>query len=215
MKEGFRVQVPMEQYFRNYDKETRWLSYWHQISAVLKTNPEKVLEIGIGNKTVTDYLKRRGIEVVTVDIDEELGPDHVCSVTELSNYFEKKSFDTILCAEVLEHLPFKSFEGSLTEISKITKHYAVITLPHAGANFKIRVKIPYFNELNLYLKIPLFWKEHEFDGQHYWEIGKKGYSVGRIKRRISNHFEIETTYCPIGNPYHRFFILKPKSLMRI
>lgn len=213
MKEDFRVQIPTEQYFRNYDKETRWISYWHQISSVLKTRPEKVLEIGIGNKMVTDYLKRRGIVVVTVDIDKNLGPDYVCSVTEVSNHFESNSFDTVLCAEVLEHLPFNYFEESLSEISKITKHHAVLTLPHAGANFKIRIKVPYFNEINLYLKIPLFWEEHEFDGQHYWEIGKKHYSFSKIKRSISKYFEIETTYCPIGNPYHRFFILKPKSLI--
>ncbi len=213
MREGFKVQVPSEHYFKNYDKETRWISYWHQISGVSKTKPKKVLEIGIGNKTVTNYLKRRGIEVVTVDIDENLGPNYVCSVTELSDHFERNSFDTVLCAEVLEHLPFKYFEESLSEISKITKYYAVLTLPHAGANFKVRVKVPYFKELNLYLKIPLFWKKHEFDGQHYWEIGKKGFSLNKIKKEIKNYFEIEKTYCLISNPYHRFFILKRKTVI--
>ena len=38
---------------------------------------------------------------------------------ELSSYFGEKSFDTILCCEVLEHIPFEYFEKSLEEIKSL------------------------------------------------------------------------------------------------
>lgn len=54
----FKPQVPKEHYFEGYDEKARWISYWHQINEVLKTNARTVLEVGIGNGTVSDYLKR-------------------------------------------------------------------------------------------------------------------------------------------------------------
>jgi len=120
MNIDFKPQVPKEHYFMEYDTKERWISYWYQINEVLKTKPKKVLEIGIGNGTVANYLKNQGIEVVTVDIDEKLNPDYVCSVTELSEFFSDNQFVTILCDEVLEHIPFEYFENSLHEMQKVT-----------------------------------------------------------------------------------------------
>jgi len=205
----FEPQVPKEHYFQGYDTKERFISYWYQIDAVLKTKPKKVLEIGIGNKTVTNYLRTQGIEVTTVDIDENLDPDYVCSVTELSNCFEGKIFDTILCAEVLEHLPFEYFEISLKEMQKVTRNYVIISLPNFGTA-RFSFKIPRIKEKNILIKLP-YSKEHKFDGEHYWEIGKKGYPLSKILAIISQFFEIENNYLLPENPYHRFFVLRAKN----
>ncbi len=43
---------------RSYLSEYRWSSYWHQIECVLKNVREgDVLEIGVGNGTVSNLLK--------------------------------------------------------------------------------------------------------------------------------------------------------------
>jgi 2-polyprenyl-3-methyl-5-hydroxy-6-metoxy-1,4-benzoquinol methylase len=115
---GFKPQVPKEHYFKDYDTKERWMSYWYQINEILKSNPENVLEIGVGNKFISDYLKKEGIKLTTVDVDPELKPDFVCSVTELSKILKSK-YDVVLCAQVLEHLPFLDFEKSLNEIKKV------------------------------------------------------------------------------------------------
>ena len=48
-----------------------------------------------------------------------------------------------------------------------------------------------------------------FDGEHYWEIGKAGYPLNKIIKDIQKTgFKIEKTYRIFENPYHRFFILK-------
>jgi len=206
----FKPQVPREHYFKDYDTKERWISYWYQINEVLKTRPEKVLEVGIGNKTVSDYLRKLGITVVTADVDKSLEPDYVCSVTELSKYFNENEFDTVLCAEVLEHIPFEYFEKALEELWKVSKMYVILSLPHFGVGFSLSLKIPLLKRINITVKIPLPLR-HVFDGQHYREVGKKGYSLGKILKILSKLFYIEKTYIVPENPYHKFFILRVKK----
>ena len=44
------VQVAAEHYdFERYDDRERWMSYWHQIRAVMSVRPSRVLEIGPGS----------------------------------------------------------------------------------------------------------------------------------------------------------------------
>ncbi|NOY35618.1 MAG: class I SAM-dependent methyltransferase, partial [bacterium] len=116
-------QTGKQHYFENYDHKARWLSYYYQIREIKKG--EKVLEIGIGNGTVADYLRKRS-SIVTMDIDKELNPDIVGDVLNIP--FENKEFDVVLCAEVLEHLPFEYFEKALKEIRRVGKR-AIISLP--------------------------------------------------------------------------------------
>jgi len=199
-----------EHYFKNYDTKERWMSYWYQINKIMKLRPKNVLEIGIGNKLVSDYLKKRGINVTTVDINRDLEPDFVCSVTELSSTLKSK-YDIILCAQVLEHLPFSEFEVSLKEIAKICERYAVITLPYGGIDFSLIAYLPRIGlKKILSVKIP-FPRKHKFNGEHYWEIGKKGYSLSKIRGIISRYFIIEEEFCPPENMWHYFFILRVRK----
>jgi len=199
-----------EHYFKNYDTKERWMSYWYQINKIMKLRPKNVLEIGIGNKLVSDYLKKRVINVTTVDINRDLEPDFVCSVTELSSTLKSK-YDIILCAQVLEHLPFSEFEVSLKEIAKICERYAVITLPYGGIDFSLITYLPRIGlKKILSVKIP-FPRKHKFNGEHYWEIGKKGYSLSKIRGIISRYFIIEEEFCPPENMWHYFFILRVRK----
>ena len=134
----------------------------------------------------------------------------MCSVTELTKHFRKNEFDTILCAEVLEHIPFKYFEKSLEELSNVAKNYVILSLPHFGIGLSLNLKIPLIRRINFTIKIP-FPIKHVFDGQHYWEIGKKEYPLRKILKIISKWYNIERTYMISENPYHRFFILRVKK----
>lgn len=207
---SFDTQVPRAHYFQDYDTKNRWASYWYQINEILNTRGKTVLEVGIGNGTVADYLRRSGLEVTTVDIDSALNPDYVCSVTELTKVFQPDSFDTILCAEVLEHIPFEYFEKSLEELQKVAKNFVILSLPHFGIKLRFSVKIPLVRQKNILIKIP-YPRKYKFDGQHYWEIGKKGYPLSKIIDVISKHFNVERNYLVPENPYHMFFILRAKK----
>ena len=208
MKKTGNAQVSPDHYLsQKYDSKERWVSYWYQINEVLSLNPRNVLEIGVGNKTVSDYLKKTGIKVVTCDFDKSLKPDIIANVLNLP--FKKNSFDVVLCAEVLEHLPFKNFPRALAQIHKVTLKAAVITVPHFSiTNLYFGVKlIPFIPKKEFLLKVDVPIK-HKFLGEHYWEIGRKGYPFSRIKAEIKNTgFKIKRSFYPVENPYHHFFVL--------
>lgn len=191
----------------NYSTKARWSSYWYQINEVVNLNPQTVLEIGVGNRVVSDYLKKLGLKVTTCDFDENLKPDIVADVCNLP--FKDKSFDVILCAEVLEHLPFKKFIPALKEIRRVAKTGAVVTLPHYGlTNLYFGIKFfPFLPKKEFCLKIDYPIK-HIFLGEHYWEIGKKGYSLTKIKKAIEKAgFSIKKSFYPSEDPRHHFFVL--------
>ena len=209
VQNNFKVQVPPNHYFNiEYDTKSRWISYWYQINEVINLKSKSVLEIGVGNKSVSDYLTKIGFRVKTCDLDKSLKPDVVANILNLP--FKIDSFDVVLCAEVLEHLPFKNFSKALSNIHKVSKKYAIITLPNFSITnlyFGIKV-IPYVpkKEFLIRVRYPV---KHKFLGEHYWEIGKKGFPVSLIKESIQKSgFQIKKNYSPIEDPRHNFFILE-------
>ena len=211
MEKKERSKDSKNPYFENYDDEKRWMSYWYQIKNILELSPKSVLEIGPGNKTVARYLEDYGLEVTTVAIDREIDPDFVCDVRDLSEKVNQNSFDVVLCAEVLEHIPFQDFEKALSELHRVSKKYAVLSLPHSSLNLKFSCELSPFKERRLLMKFPITrLMEQDRDGAHYWSIGKKNYSLSKIKEKIESFFKIKKTYCPYYQPYHRFFKLKVK-----
>jgi ubiquinone/menaquinone biosynthesis C-methylase UbiE len=192
--------------FSKYDHKFRWISYWHQVDEVLKLNPKEVLEIGVGNKTVSNYLKNQGVSMVTLDIDKELEPDIVASVLKIP--LEDNSFDVVLCAEVLEHLPFGDFPRALKEMKRVTKKFIVLSLPQWGWMFYFGLKLPLLKKITIFFKIPGILK-HKPSQEHHWEIDKRGYPLRKIKRIIRNcGFKILKDFIDPDSPYHHFFILE-------
>jgi len=190
----------------DYNDKGRWTSYWYQIREVLELASASVLVVGKGDGLVPAYLKIRGLNVVTLDNDESLFPDIEASV--LNMPINDNSFDAVLCAEVLEHLPHDKFVRALSEIRRVTKSRAIISLPHFGPTIKFLLKLPFFSEMKFLWK-PLYPLTHVFKGEHYWEIGKRGYSLRRIKNDIKKSgFAIENDYVVFENPLHHFFVLK-------
>ena len=197
----------MIDYFSSdYDDEKRWASYWHQIKEITNFNPKKVLIIGKGSGLVSEYLKLIGIKTITLDIDETLVPDIVASVIKMP--FSDNEFDVVLCAQVLEHLPYEDFSKATLEIKRVTKIGAVISLPHFGPAIRFLLKLSLLPEIKFMIKLP-YPKKHIFKGEHYWEIGKEDYSIKKIKKEImKSGLNIEKDYVIFENPLHHFFILK-------
>lgn len=188
-----------------YEHLDRWISYYRQIHGLLAFKPESILEIGKGSGLVGTVLKFRGANVQSLDIDPGLHPDIVGSVTSMP--IEDKKFDVTLCAEVLEHLPFEDFPKALAEIRRVTRRAVVLSLPHWGWTFSLVFKLP------LLPRVEWCWKldgllRHPAGGDHYWEIGKRGYPLRRIRAAIeAAGFRIARTYLKADSPYHRFFLL--------
>lgn len=200
-------QVDKKFYFgKAYICPGRFASYSYQISEVIKLEPGNVLEVGVGNGLVSYMLKKAGLEITTLDIAPSLEPDIVGSILEMS--FPDGAFDLVACFEVLEHLPFEKFQESLENIYRVSKRYAVISLPDCKP--ACRIYLSKIGRRRFLLELPFFSPpEHKFNGQHFWEINKKGYplqTILRIMKKVG--FKLNKTYRIWENPYNRMFVLE-------
>ena len=178
---------------------------------MLRCNPKSVLEIGAGNHIVANILRQFGIHVTTLDINESLKPDIVGPANKIP--LERESFDAVLAGHILEHLPFDQFNECLKEIYRVSKKDAVISIPHYGLTFSIAFKFPLLKWKRFIFKIPYFWKTKPLSGEHYWEIGLRGYSLARVENAIKNSgFFIFKRFISYDDPYRMIFVLKKRNV---
>lgn len=203
-------QVGKDHYdFARYCYPERWASYYHQLKETIELSPREILEIGVGDGVFRGYIRyNTSIAYSSLDIAEDLNPDVVGSVEHIP--LPENSFDCMCAFEILEHLPFEKFNISLEEIRRVTRRFAVISLPHFGPAVKLNIKIPFLPEIKVACKIP-FPKEHTFNGQHYWEIGKRGFPLKKILAAIEKHFIVRKHFVPFESQYHRFFVLEKNN----
>ena len=95
----------------------------------------------------------------------------------------------------------------MSELKRVSKKYVILSLPHFGHSIKLSFKIPLIKEKKLAIRIP-FPTKHHFNGDHYWEIGKKGYPLMKIKQIIKKYFMLKKDFIPFENQYHHFFVLE-------
>ncbi|MCH7553531.1 MAG: class I SAM-dependent methyltransferase, partial [Chloroflexi bacterium] len=123
-----------------YDTKARFNSFWHQISEVVGTDPDSVLEVGVGSGFTSNYLRRMGISITSLDIDPSLDPDMVASVLDLP--YPDGTFDTVTCFEVLEHLPFEHFKRALSELYRVARSTVILSLPDSSRVYRVALRIP-------------------------------------------------------------------------
>ncbi len=203
-------QVDKSHYtFGAYAFEGRFVSYYWQLREVLALQPRSVLEVGAGDRVFGNFVKdNTGVAYTCVDIAEDLRPDVVGSILALP--FGDKSYDVVCAFEVLEHLPFEQFDKALTELARVARTHVAISIPHFGPMLSFSLKVPFIPQIRFACKIP-FPRRHAFNGQHYWEAGKKGYPASLIRQKLSCHGTIIKDFIPFGNPYHHFFVVKIES----
>lgn len=191
----------------SYDTKERFISYWHQINEISKLRPDKVLEAGIGNGFVTRYLKRKGLNISTLDIEQELRPDIIGSVSSMP--FVRNAFDVVACFQVLEHLPYGEFTRALREFHRISKKHVVLSLPDHTPVYRFNIELPRMKPIKKLIPHPCPRpSHHEYDGDHYWIIGKSNYSLTRIKQDIlQTGFRIIKSFRVFEFSGHRFFII--------
>ncbi|MDP3999856.1 MAG: methyltransferase domain-containing protein [bacterium] len=214
-KRKFDVQVTGEgHYGAAYDTFQRFSSYFYQIDFTRAANPKTVLEIGIGNGLVADYLKRAGYKVTTCDFDKRLKPDVVADIRDL-NAIKRSSHDVVIACEILEHIPFDDVPQALAELARVAKKRVVISVPHSSFTFELigAVSKTYGpgKTIRLPIRIPQFLAGdvHRRNPEHYWELGRRGYSVRKFKKLLRKHFKhVAKDFHPHLNPYHRLFILE-------
>lgn len=190
--------------FARYMSKTRWASAWHQLDEIQKLQPANVLEVGPGPglfKTVANVF---GISVETLDLDPELKPDHVGSATEIP--FPDGSYDVVCAFQVLEHLPYEQSCRAFSEMVRVSRRHVVISLPDAKPVWPYRIHLPKLGTREFLVPRPhLCPVIHKFDGEHHWEVNKRGFPSAKILADFRGA-RLVKTYRVHENPYHRFFV---------
>ena len=160
-------QVNLRHYNNGYDSKSRFCSYWHQLNEILSCEPHNILEIGIGNGFVSNYLIRYGFNVVSLDVDKQLKP--TITASGLNIPFSANTFEVVACYQTLEHLPYSLFKKTLKEIRHVSSSRVFLSLPDSSSYYRVFIQIAMFGLFRKILQIPLLLKRvHYFDGQHYW-----------------------------------------------
>jgi methyltransferase family protein len=203
------VQVQPGHYgWGRYAVRGRWSSYWHQVDEVLRLGAASCVEIGIGDGTVGRTLEQAGVDVTQVDLDPDLGADRAGDVRDLPCH--DGEFDVALCAQVLEHLPWSEVLTALSELRRVARTGAVVSLPQSGRELALAARLLGDREHRAALHIPSP-RRYAFDGQHHWQVGARG-TLRRDVRRLMRKagFAVAHEFTPPAFAYHRFFILQPE-----
>src|SRR5690554_6403576 len=102
-------QVEKSHYrFQEYETEARFTSYYHQLKAVLELKPDTLLEVGGGTGCFLALVRNTGITAWSADVDADLQPTVAAFVLQLP--YKEGGADVCVAFQVLEHLPFDSFQ---------------------------------------------------------------------------------------------------------
>jgi predicted SAM-dependent methyltransferase len=206
-----------QHYGAQYLSRDRWLSYVTQVMTLMDVKPSRVAEIGIGPGVVGAMVEATypGCQYFSIDIEQNLHPDICASVTALP--FSKGAMDAVFCCQVLEHLPYEEFLPALFELGRVAASRVVISLPDESPFF-------FFRARGSRRFLPGLWKGFSFThplpkthdyiahGQHYWEIGKKGFPISRILADINTTgMALKDHFRMVERPYWHFFVLDHSS----
>jgi len=193
-------------YSDNYFRLNQLCSFAHQINDIHRLNPASILEIGIGNGFTSSFLRRAGFDIVTVDINPELEPDICSPISRLKPLLGDRSFDLVVCCEVLEHMPFEDFELSL-EVFRSVGQRLYMTLPNYkrvyGVGGFINLPKVYGLSFRAQFELP---NRKTLSEEHFWEVGSSPTTTKRevIKRLGKFYRQIDTQRYAL-NPYHLSF----------
>jgi hypothetical protein len=200
---NYEKQVEKSTYeFGRYMTKQRWCSLWHQIDEIQKLKPKNVLEIGPGPGLFKSLVSILGTTIETMDIDPDLKPDHVASATAIP--FNDGVFEMVCAFQMLEHLPYEVSLKAFGEMVRVSSRHVLISLPDARRVWRLNVVSRCFLVPRPQIITPV----HKFEGEHYWEINKRGYSLTRVTSDLSKHARLIKTYRVFEFPFHRFFIFE-------
>ncbi|MDI6602617.1 MAG: methyltransferase domain-containing protein [Patescibacteria group bacterium] len=204
-KSDFDSQFHMnyEDYLKGLDLDN-WYRYFFIIKEVIEFNPKNILEIGAGSEVVKNCLKNFVEDYKVMDVNQKLNPDILSDLRELKPELKEK-FDCLICAEVLEHMPFDDLEKNLRNISQYLRKAgkALVTTPHREK--RIAIISPLSHQKPLMICLPpgihtpkgyyyrwLKRKKITKDPHHCWEIGMDGIKKNDVEKIIKKvGFDIE------------------------
>lgn len=71
-------------WIHKFENQKHWMHYWHQLNILFShlSEGDRILEIGVGTRFTSNYLKSKGYHLTTIDIDAKKQPDIVANIVD-------------------------------------------------------------------------------------------------------------------------------------
>jgi hypothetical protein len=170
--------------------------------ALIPVGRTSILDVGARDGYISCLLASSFREVVALDLERPQVPDG--RVTTVKGdvtclQFSDNAFDSVVCAEVLEHIPSKLLQKACDEITRVARHHVVIGVP-----FKQDIRVGRTTCYSCGKKNPPWGHVNVFDEERLKELFSRlrlgGISfVGERKSRTNALSALLTDLA--GNPY--------------
>ena len=182
----------MREWHRYYSAK-RIGQQWQQLDLVGRFHRGgEILEIGPYLGLVTACLVNAGYDLTTLDIAEKQFrvPEARHIVADIRNLDPNTiaGFDTILCCEMLEHLPWQETDRVLRNLARPGRTM-IISVPYEGwqvfvqlyANRHTARQMFQWRKLRALRRFPV---EGDAPDVHKWEVGYSGHSLAAWERKL-------------------------------
>jgi hypothetical protein len=191
------------------DLETynRWNLYWQQQKLLHNSinQSDKIAEIGVGTKFTYNYLKSKGYNVTSIDIDPDKNPDILLNIVECDP--SQLKFDTILAFNIFEHIPFEEFLSTIDKFSSADISNIFFSVPlNKKILFEFKLRIGrYLNKEIVFDK-----RRNKITAEHHhWELDYKEYTKHKLVAELSQrNYDLENSFTFSNQAYFYFQKIK-------
>jgi SAM-dependent methyltransferase len=203
-------ELPLEpSHYRSstYLSPKRLASMGWQLQLMERWFPSQtVLEIGPGPGIMRHLLRLEGHQVTTVDPDARLHPDVVGALPCLP--LPAKSFDCILCCQVLEHLSWPTARQAIHELQRVSRHGAIISVPTVRPAVGLLRYDEHHDGVRI-LSLPVICRRSQRNNrEHRWELEAGVRTRDFCNELLDAGFSILESIRPALCLYHHFFVVK-------
>jgi len=123
----------MNWFYKNREERSKWLAE-HFSNEISKSR--NLLDVGCYNADFKNFISDK-IKYTGIDIAGK--PDVFINLDKVKNLpFHENEFDTVICADVLEHL--ENIHLIFDELCRVSNKYIIVTLPNAYASIPEFIK---------------------------------------------------------------------------
>ena len=204
-------------------------SYLLQMQAIegLK-DVSSILEIGPGESYAAKNLRDVGYHYDTLDFEDAHGPTIKADFGSLDPASISRRYDLTCAFQVLEHFPYCDFTRHLETLGALSTRYVFISLPYSCKGFSLKLNFQsgqwkrIIRQLDFYIPTGLpnrkYREEYmqEFPwAVHFWEIGRKGYSLKTVLHDIESCGldVIRRFHSP--NAFHYFILCRKRDAAKV
>jgi len=166
------------EWIHQLESQYHWQLYWHQLKLLQNklSKGDKIAEIGVGSKFTYNYLKDRGYQIHSIDIDADKNPDYTTNIVNVEKL--PSVFNVILAFNIFEHIPYGDFLKVVSNFDKWGIKKLFISLPYnRKIIFKMQLQLGRYFNRNFQVSVR---KGQVKSRNHHWELDFKSYTKKRL-----------------------------------